>query len=243
MSAERHKTAALSVGELLATSPRAAVVFEVVGIDTCCGREKSLADAAAQAGISVDEAVDLLDCRDLAPTTPPDRQAPLSEITRYIVARFHRRARALLVELLELSRQVCSGHAEQIAALWDVKDAIDQLVRELIPHMRAEERYHFRYIDGMQSPAPDREILVPLYGTIDYPLQSLRHDHSRDITAMSDLRAITAAFAVPAGSCDRVRRLYSLLATFERELQQHVQVEDGILFPRAIEMERKLVRI
>lgn len=243
MSAERHATTVMSVGDLLAGFPRASVVFEVVGIDTCCGHSKSLADAAAAAHIDGGEVVDLLDGREIAPAPAPDRDALLTEITRYVVAHFHRRARSILVELTELSRQVCSAHSERLAMLWDMKDAIEQLVRELVPHMRGEEQYHFRYIDSMQSPALDREILVPLYGTIQYPLQSLRHDHSRDLAAMADLRVIASDFIPPASSCERVQRLYALLATFERELQQHVQIEDQTLFPRAVEMERKLARI
>ena len=242
MSAERHATREMSVGDLLAAFPRASVVFEIVGIDTCCGRSKSLADAAAAAHIDAGEVVDLLDGREIVSVPAPDRDAPLTEITRYIVAHFHRRARSILVELTELSRQVCSAHAERLATLWDMKDAVEQLVRELVPHMRGEERYHFRYIDSMQSPALDREILVPLYGTIQYPLQTLRHDHSRDLTAMADLRAIATDFIPPGESCERVQRLYALLATFEQELQQHVQIEDQTLFPRAVAMELQLGR-
>ena len=243
MNAGREATAVMSVSDLLAALPRASVVFEVVGIDTCCGLSKSLTDAAAAAHIDVGEVVDLLNSREIAPVSAPDSDAPLTEITRYIVAHFHRRARSILVELTELSRRVCSAHTERLATLWDMKDAIEQLVRELVPHMRGEERYHFRYIDSMQSPELNREILVPLYGTIQYPLQSLRHDHSRDLTAMADLRTIASDFHPPASSCKPVQRLYALMAVFERELQQHVQIEDQTLFPRAVEMERKLATI
>jgi regulator of cell morphogenesis and NO signaling len=242
MSADRHATREMSVGDVLAAFPRASVVFEVVGIDTCCGRSKSLADAAAAAYIDAGEVIDLLDGREIAPVPAPDRDAPLTEITHYIVAHFHRRARSILVELTELSRRVCSAHTEQLATLWEMRDAIEQLVRELVPHMRGEERYHFRYIDSMQLPALDREILVPLYGTIQYPLQALRHDHSRDLTAMADLRAIASDFNPPASSCEQVQRLYALMAAFEIELQQHVQIEDQTLFPRAVAMELKLGR-
>jgi regulator of cell morphogenesis and NO signaling len=243
MSADRPATAAMSVGELLAGSPRASVVFEVVGIDTCCGHSKSLAEAAAAAHIDAGEVVDLLEGREVAPAPAPDRDAPLTEITQYIVAHFHRRARSTLVALTELSRQACTAHADRLTTLWNIKDAIEQLVRELVPHMRGEERYHFRYIDSMQTPELNRELLVPLYGTIQYPLHSLRHDHSRDLTAMADLRVIASDFNPPASSCERVQRLYALLANFERELQQHVQIEDQTLFPRAVEMERKLATV
>ena len=241
MSAEERATVAMTVGEAMIAFPRAATVFQVLGIDWCCGSSKSLSEAAAASGIGLAEVIDLMDRREtVAASSGLDRQATLEEITRYIVLHFHRPARSMLVELTELAREVCSGHAGRAHELWDVKDAIDQLVRELVPHMRMEEQFHFRYIDSMQSPAPDREILVPLYGTIAWPLQSLRHDHSRDLDAMANLRTITSEFAPPAASCARVRRLYSLLAAFQNELLQHIELEDGTLFPRAIEAERKL---
>jgi regulator of cell morphogenesis and NO signaling len=232
----------MSVEEALSRVPRAAVVFEVLGLDVCCGRSKSLAEAAKSAGVDPNEILNLLEGREVgAPAAFRDSES-LTELTDYIVSKYHRRARWLLIELTILSRETSAGHGDRQHPLWDVKDAVDQLVRELIPHMRAEERYLFPYINSMGSPTPDRTIMVPLYGTIDYPLQSLRHDHSRDVTAMSDLRAITGDFIPLSSSCERVRKMYAMLEDFDLELQRHVELEDHTLFPRAIEWEQKLGR-
>lgn len=238
MSTGRDATAAMTVAEVLSTFPHAAVVFEVVGIDMCCGQAETLAAASSAALIDVHEVIDLVDPQEVVPIPAPGPDASLSELTRYVVLHFHRRARAILVELTELSRRTGAGHSSP--GSWDMRDAIDQLVRELVPHMRYEERYHFRYIDSMLSHEVDRQMLVPLYGTLTYPLQALKHDHSRDVTAMSDLRSITSDFTPPAGSCERVIRLYELLAFFENELKEHVQIEDDTLFPRALETEQQL---
>lgn len=171
-----------SVEEILATTPAATAVFEIVGIDSCCNRERPLSQACASAGIETDEVIDLLRGDPVVTQLPAFRSGPdttLSELTTMIVEHHHRRARKRLVELIQTARTLCSAHAGRFPELWKVRDHIEMLARDLLPHMRTEERYLFPYIASFAAGArPDTRIVVPLFGTIQFPLQSLRHDHS-----------------------------------------------------------------
>ena len=54
------------------------------------------------------------------------------------------------------------------------------------------------------------------------------------------MRKLTDEFNAPAWACATHIALCAGLDQFERDLRQHVHIENDILFPRAIEMESAL---
>jgi regulator of cell morphogenesis and NO signaling len=60
---------------------------------------------------------------------------------------------------------------------------------------------------------------------------------------MAKIRALASGYEPPADACPTFRGLYHGLAEFERDLHQHVHLENNILFPRALELERRVLPI
>lgn len=231
------------VGEVADSVPFAARVFEIVGIDFCCHRDRSLHDAASTARLNAGELMALLQ-RDVpvpsmpAPADP--KTVPLNELTRYVAGHFHPRARRMLVDLSILASQAASAHVSQSDDVWALQDHITRLARELVPHMRREEQYLFPYIDSfVRELGPDETLVVPLFGTVTYPLQHIHHDHAQDLALVAGVRSLTQDFNPPARACDSVRQLYRLLEHFESDLKQHVALENDVLFARAVDEERR----
>ncbi|MFT3745125.1 MAG: hemerythrin domain-containing protein [Pyrinomonadaceae bacterium] len=54
------------------------------------------------------------------------------------------------------------------------------------------------------------------------------------------MRAITNDYTLPAEACPSFTALYHRLEALERDLHQHIHLENNLLFPKAIEMEREL---
>jgi regulator of cell morphogenesis and NO signaling len=107
--------------------------------------------------------------------------------------------------------------------------------------MKTEERYLFPYIASMESPGGvDTTVIFPLFGTVRHPLKSLQHQHSVDRDAFETIRAATNNFTDASGHCDGVSRLYSGLKQFNQELSDHLALEDGFLFPRAVRVEKEV---
>lgn len=232
------------VGEAASHLPRAVLVFEMLGIDYCCSGDLTLRDAGKAAGIAAEELVDLVSGTGAAPSAaaPPNSdEADLSLLTRYIVEHYHRGARRALADLTESVRALISGHGGKYPELRELQKTLDDLAQDLIPHMNREERYLFPYIETMDRPiAPDDRVRVPLFGTVEYPLQSIRHDHAEDLSILGRIRELSLDFALPAAACDRYRRFISLLKDLDRELTSHIHLENDVLFPRAIAMEKKI---
>jgi len=232
------------VGEVADTVAHAARVFEIVGIDFCDKRDRSVRDAAKTASIDAAELLQLMDPTSaVAPARPMEnaKDAPLSQLTKHIVTNFHRRARGMLVRMTILAGSAASSHPDK--KLWPLVDLIAKVTRDLVPHMRREEQYLFPYIDSFEREmGPDETIVVPLFGSVEYPMQRIRHDHSEDLASLAAIREATSNFTPPKGACDHVAQLFKMLQEFDTDLQQHIRLEDETLFPRAIEAERSAAK-
>ncbi|HXG58085.1 MAG TPA: DUF542 domain-containing protein [Thermoanaerobaculia bacterium] len=234
-------TVEMTVAEAIASHPHAAVAFEVLGVDYCCDGGRTLREAAAAASIDPGELLGILKgaAPPSLPAAPSPPDAPLDQITSLLGDIFHRRARAALVRLVSEARRLGSGHAARHPELLRVRTAVEHLAHDLVPHMAKEEQYLFPYIDGMVTGRFESTQIVPLFGTVEYPLQFIRHDHAEDLHALGELSQLTRRFQPPEGACDRMRAFYADLAEFASELERHIHLENGVLFPRAVEMEKK----
>ena len=65
-------------------------------------------------------------------------------------------------------------------------------------------------------------------------------DHDRAGDDLRRMRELTHDFAPPADACNTVRALLDGLEHLEEEMHQHVHLENEILFPRALDLERRL---
>ena len=66
------------------------------------------------------------------------------------------------------------------------------------------------------------------------------HDAAGDI--LRELRSVTTDYAVPADACISYKTPYEALEALERDLHQHIHLENNILFPKAVEFEESLLR-
>jgi len=237
-------TADSRTSDLVRQFPRASRAFEVLGIDYCHD-DRSLAAACSAAGYDVAEIVAILDRAEPAPSKSARenwQEALFARITSHVVDVHHRHARRLLVDLLELIGRVITAHGAAHPELWQIRNALEDLARQLVPHMLKEERFLFPYINSMDQKMPDRTMIVPLYGTVEYPLQTIRHDHGEDLQIISMLRNVTHNFSPPEKACSAFRILYATLAEFVEGLEKHIHLENDVLFPRALEAERTAAR-
>ena len=112
---------------------------------------------------------------------------------------------------------------------------------ELIQHMMKEEQILFPYITQMEESENRRQpVAAPHFGTVENPVRMMMHEHESAGAALRNIRAQTADYQMPAGSCAGFEALYSALQDFEHDLHQHIHLENNILFPRALELEEKM---
>jgi len=65
----------------------------------------------------------------------------------------------------------------------------------------------------------------------------MEHEHESAGDAMARIHTLTSGYAVPEGACTTYRVCFQELEAFERDLHEHVHLENNILFPRALRLE------
>jgi regulator of cell morphogenesis and NO signaling len=74
-------------------------------------------------------------------------------------------------------------------------------------------------------------------GTDESPLRNLMAEHDSAVEMLRELSYLTNDFTPPAEADQMLARFYSALDAFEADMQDHIELEDNVLFPRALELE------
>ncbi len=237
-------TAERTVRELALESTAATRIFEKLGIDYCCGGNKSLGDACRASNLSVDQVIDSLEMAEAtAQAAQKDRNwqiEPLADLIAHIRSTHHKYTREEMARLVPLLDKVCSVHGKNHAELQTVRSSFQNLVQELTTHMMKEERVLFPYIVRMEEAVIQKEpILPPPFGSVQNPVSMMEHEHDSAGNTLRAMREASSDYTAPGDACVSYQTLYRALADFEADLHQHIHLENNILFPRAIAMEKK----
>lgn len=233
---------AKTVRDLALEFPNATRVFEKLGIDYCCGGQKSLEEACAAADLDVNQVIDSLEQAEAsARLSQPDRnwqEEPLAELVDHINNTHHKYTRAEIARLGPLFDKVCSVHGKNHPELSNMRAVFGGLAGELTMHMMKEEMVLFPYIVRMEEACLQHEPVLPApFGTVKNPVTMMIHEHDSAGEALRSMREASGGYTPPADACVSYQTLYKALAAFEADLHQHIHLENNILFPRAIEKE------
>lgn len=235
--------AASTVRELALEIPEATSIFEKAGIDYCCGGNRSLKEACAAANLSMDEVLDSLELAEQqARTKRKDRNWQtelLADLIDHINSTHHKYTREEIARLRPLLDRVISVHGARHPELLRIRIVFNGLAQELTTHMMKEEQVLFPYIVRMEESVIQKEPLLPArFGTVQNPVTMMVHDHDSVGDSLRAMRQFSLEYAPPADACASYQTLYKALLEFEKDLHQHIHLENNVLFPRAIEMER-----
>lgn len=234
---------AMTVGDIVACDLRSAAVFSRHGIDFCCGGRRSLDEACRALGLDPAALVHELDR--IAGPGGRDHHAtewPIAQVVDRILHHHHAYIRRQ-TPLIQVSLQTLARtHGEAHPGLTVLATAFDRLADELTRHLAKEEHILFPFINEMLE-ARDRGHRMPRtpFGTIQNPVRVMELEHQHAGEDMRHIRALTDDFRPPADACPTWRGCYTALAEFERDLHEHVQLENTVLFPAAARLEEELV--
>jgi regulator of cell morphogenesis and NO signaling len=234
-----------TVRELALDIPNATRIFEKVKIDYCCGGNKSLEDACAIAGIEIEDLERLF--AEAAKFDAPDntesgfQKLTLTDLIGHILARHHVYTKEEMTRLQLLIAKVIAAHGENHKELPHIGELFQRLCADLAPHMAKEENVLFPYLEELEAAMlQNRPAPFSPFGTVKNPVRMMMMEHDTVGDLLRELRALSSDYTVPADGCISYQTLYQALAAFEKDLHQHIHLENNILFPRAVEMEDKV---
>jgi len=234
-------TTSKTVRDLALESPGATRVLERFGIDYCCGGNRLFSDACEAAGVSVDHVLASMEQEHGSHQQfeePNFLTATLAELVDHIVDKHHVFTRTEIGRLRLLIEKVDNAHAQNHPELARLRSLFEKLSAELEPHMMKEERVLFPYVVQMEDAMRrERTHPYPPFGTVANPVRMMMLEHDAAGELLKEMREVAGNYAIPPDACISYQTLYQALDAFEKDLHQHIHLENNILFPRAVEME------
>jgi regulator of cell morphogenesis and NO signaling len=233
-----------TVSQIAASSLAAVKVFERLGIDYCCGGNRPLADACREKGYDPSAVRSELESAMSAasPDTKDWSAALLRELIEHIVGTHHEYLRRELGPLGARLEKVYRIYNEKYGpTLTGLPEVFAGLRTELDMHMRKEEMVLFPVIAAYESAISAGSPLPGTpFGSIGNPIRMMEAEHDSAGKALADIRTITANYAIPEYACVTYRSLMAGLQELEQDLHMHIHLENNILFPRAIAVEKSV---
>jgi regulator of cell morphogenesis and NO signaling len=231
-----------TVREIALENPAATRIFERLGIDYCCGGNRTLEEACRATELTIDQVLSSIETATAAAEGTDGYRdwatAPLAELIEHIQTTHHEFTRAEIAALPQLIEKVYGVHGAKHPELGRIRDTFAGLADELRMHLMKEEMVLFPYVVRLEEAAARRApVMRPPFGTVQNPVAMMVHEHDDAGEALREIRAASNGFTPPADACTSFRTLYQRLAAFEADLHQHIHLENNILFPRAIALE------
>lgn len=231
-----------TVAEIARQYPASVRVFEALGIDYCCGGNRSLEDACAKNNVALN--LVLSDLSNALVTRPAEDErhwmaSSLADLANHIVDQHHAYARRELPRLSALAAKVRARHAHVHPELHQICELVDAMSSGVCTHMLKEEQVLFPRLKTVEQ-AAEAGMAPPaaFFGPLINPIRHMLSDHDDTGELLKSLRALTNNYKAPEDACASYRALYSGLEPLEKDLHQHIHLENNILFPRALEVER-----
>lgn len=239
MSTSEVPTIESTVGELVARRPSRSRVFEKLGIDYCCGGKKPLSVACADKGLDAGTVLTILLATEEGETST-DRDwttASLADLSRHIEQTHHAYLKRELPRLEAIVHKVAAVHGDHHPWLLEFDRVYTHFAAEMATHMMKEEQILFPLIRSLESgePAPTAN-----YGHgVGSPIRILEDEHDDAAQSLKRMRELSAGFTPPSDACNTFRAMLDGLGELEADTHRHVHKENSVLFPRALELERR----
>ncbi len=228
-----------TIGELAIANPNVIPVLERLGIDYCCGGAATVAEACRRAGVDPGQLASFVGGAE-RPSGRAWEKEPLTDLIRFILDTHHAYTREAIASLHPLASKVCGRHGEAHPETRSVETFVHQLAGDLEPHMQKEEQILFPYIAALEEsvrlgaePPPSR------FGSVRNPIRMMMMEHDAAGELLRELRAATSGYALPSDACTSFQALYAGLVKLEEDLHRHIHLENNILFPRALGLEKE----
>jgi len=237
-------TATQSIREIVASQASAASVLQRFEIDLCSSANQSLTEACSSQQLSVEQVLEKLAAAEAdqngAPPVDPASMS-LEKLVQHIVRRHHRLVRQEIPRLAEIAHKLATKHGERAPQLIPIDRLMDQLQGEMIAHIEKEENVLFPYIVHLdQHLGLARPPASACFRRVTQPVRMMMNEHENALEILAQLRSLTNGFTAPEWACANHVSFHTGLRAFEKDLKQHIHLEDEVLFPRAVELEESM---
>lgn len=229
------------IGELVAQNYKTASVFKKFKIDFCCNGNRTISEACERKNIDASVLINELKNTVINQEQNIDfNHWELDLLADYIEKTHHRYVVAKIDEIKPFLNKVARVHGDHNPELKEIEILFNESALELTQHMQKEEVILFPFIRNMVKAKINQTVIpAPHFGTVENPIAMMKHEHQNEGERFEKISELSNNYTPPSHACNTYRVTFSLLKEFEENLHQHIHLENNILFPKAIELEKE----
>src|SRR5690554_4753055 len=231
------------VGEIVAENYKTAAIFKRYNIDFCCNGNRTIAAATKNKEIDEEKLLgELNEVMEQKVEGEIDFKAfPIDLLADYVEKTHHRYIEQRIPEITPFLSKVARVHGTNHPELIVVEQLFNESAQELSAHLKKEELMLFPYIRKMvKSKMGDGKRPHTALGSATEYIEQMEEEHDAEGERFSRIAELTDNYTPPADACKTYMVTFSMLKEFEEDLHRHIHLENNILFPKSIEMEKEL---
>jgi regulator of cell morphogenesis and NO signaling len=222
----------MTVADVALTFPQALEILNRYNLDYCCGGKKPFVEVCKKAGLDADliwQELMLLRANSSADSRMrfDTWNAPL--LIDFILQHHHNYVRESIPVIQELLNKICQVHGEDSPYLLSVWKNFEKLADELLDHLPKEEQILFPAIKRIFDQQKSHDAVS---FALEVPITVMEMEHENAGVLIKSIRSLTDNYNPPAHACTTFRMAYNMLDQFDKDLMQHIHLENNILFPK-----------
>lgn len=231
------------IGEIVSKDFRTAAIFKKNGIDFCCKGGRTIEDACSAKKINAQKIYDDIEALPNKEGNSIDFNTwPLDLLADYVEKTHHRYVEEKTPILQAFLEKLARVHGERHPELIEIRNLFEGSVQDLAVHFKKEELVLFPFIKNMvKAKINNEEVIQPSFGTVENPVAMMKHEHTVEGERFAKIAELTSGYNPPADACNTYRVTFAMLEEFENDLHTHIHIENNILFPKAIQLEKEFV--
>ena len=201
--------------------------------------EKSLEEACAERGLDSSVVISRLESINQKDGISSDvlQKYPVELIIEYLKHTHHIFVKERLPYLATLIEDLPGLTAPE----HDLKFVFPLFVEDFIHHIYQEEDTLFDYVHQLQRFKSGKVKSGKMYFAMERnALQSFAMEHQEHDDDMHGIRKLTNNYSVPSHASLHLKVVFAELQRLEKELITHADIENDILFPRALMIEQEV---
>ncbi|MCU0446151.1 MAG: iron-sulfur cluster repair di-iron protein [Microscillaceae bacterium] len=219
-----------------------ASVLHYFGIQFYNYSEHTLAQVCHNKGLNVKQVVTSLESALNQPTAPADLiDLPIDLIIQYLKHTHYLFIKHKLPYVAQLIADLRPHKIQNQTLVRDLQMLFPLLVEDFVKHIYEEEDTFFAYILTLHQAQSGKINLAKLYFEMEKnSIQFFALDHHTHNDEMRGIREITNNYALDSPPILHLQVIFEELKDLEKEIQKHAQIEDEILFVKAMQLEKQI---
>ncbi len=238
MAAIQHQT----ISDLVAQDSIRASVLYHFGVKFYDHQEATLTEVCQKHGLSLKAVVKGLEAEQQAEQDEKQLAAyPIDLVLQYLTHTHHLFVKQRLPYIAQLIDGLEVVNFRYKSLSLDLKQVFPLFVEDFIHHIYEEEDTLFSYIRQLTRFLAGKQSGSKLYYAMERnAIQEFALDHEEHEHEMDGLNRITNGFQYCDEADLHIKVLFDELARFEKDLLTHARIEDHILFPKALQLEKQV---